>query len=213
VPRYYRGEGAQERALAKSLIFPTGDAYLDELQDAIVRQGLDLRVSILDEPPLANVALAFVSEPKSEPPMAHIGLGCSLSPAHAIERALTEAIQSRVVDVQAAREDIRHANDPAGSVHGKRISALPRGRWFADLPAEGVRLGELCDRASDDLAHDVRTLLAQLREGGINVAIAIEIFGDASCSVVRICAPDFETTVVDGRIGPIGLQLFNPLAN
>jgi ribosomal protein S12 methylthiotransferase accessory factor len=168
---------------------------------------------MLEETPFASVALASLVEPDSHPPMAHIGLGCSLSPAHAVERALTEAVQSRVVDVQAAREDIRRAGDDRGSVHGKRIDALPKDRWFVDLPAQPVNLRDLPDLLSDDVAADVRTLVAQIRAGGIRRAVAVEIASDPSFSVVRICAPDFETTAVDGRFGPIALAQLNPLAS
>jgi ribosomal protein S12 methylthiotransferase accessory factor len=213
VPRYYRGRGATDRALARVLRFPTGDVALDALYESIVSRGLIARVCMLEEAPFASVALASLVEPDSHPPMAHIGLGCSLSPAHAVERALTEAVQSRVVDVQAAREDIRRAGDDRGSVHGKRIDALPKDRWFVDLPAQPVNLRDLPDLLSDDVAADVRTLVAQIRAGGIRRAVAVEIASDPSFSVVRICAPDFETTAVDGRLGPIALAQLNPLAS
>jgi ribosomal protein S12 methylthiotransferase accessory factor len=211
VPRYYRGSAAADRALARELTFPTGDDTLDSLYHEVVSHGLRARVCVLEEPPFAPVALASLVEPDSHPPMAHIGLGYSLSPVHAVERALTEAVQSRVVDVQAAREDIRYADDARGSVHGKRIAALPARRWFVDLPAPAVTLRELPDLQSADLAADVRVLIAQMRAGRIRAAVAVEIARAEEFSVVRICAPDFETTAVDGRIGPIALAQLNPL--
>ncbi len=214
VPRYYRAGAVQDRALARVLAFPTGDSVLDALYDTIDSCGFVVRVCMLEEPPFAPVAIASLVEPKSEPPMAHIGLGCSLSPAHAVERALTEVVQSRVVDVQAAREDIRRADDDRGfGAHAKRIAALPNGRWFVDLPAPKVRIGELADELSDDVAVDVRRLVAQMRAGGIRRAVAIAIASEPSFAVVRICAPDFETTAVDGRLGRAALALLNPLAS
>jgi YcaO-like protein with predicted kinase domain len=213
VPRYYVSRAAQDRALARVLAFPTGNAVVDELCDSIQSCGFNLRVCMLEEPPFAPVALASLVEPGSEPPMAHIGLGCSLSPAHAVERALTEAVQSRVVDVQAAREDIRRADDDRGfGAHAKRIAALPCGRWFVDLPAPQVRLDELPDELAGDVSDDVRRLVTQMRAGGIRRAVAVAIAREPSFAVVRICAPDFETTAVDGRLGRAAFALLNPLA-
>lgn len=212
LPRYYRGPDALDRACARTLVFPTGDAVLDALYERIVACGLRVRVSMLEIASFAPTALASVVEPESEPPMAHVGLGCSLSSAHAAERALTEAIQSRVVDVQAAREDIRRADDDAGpGTHGKRLASLPENRWFYDLDAPTVTLDALPELSSDDLARDVRTLVGQMRDGGIRTCAVVPILNEPDVSVVRVCAPDFETTAVDGRFGPLAIAELNPL--
>ncbi|MEO9170434.1 MAG: YcaO-like family protein [Candidatus Baltobacteraceae bacterium] len=214
VPRYYRGSAARDRAIAKELIFPTGNARLDKLLDFIHRGGLETRVLVLEERGFPCVALAIVIDRRSEPRLAHVGLGCSPSPAHAIERALTESVQSRVVDIQAAREDILRPDDPTASYgdHGRRQTTIPHGRWYVDLPATPVLLRDIEDRMSDDLAVDVRNIVEQLRRAGMRRVVVIDISpADIPVNVVRICAPDFETTAIDGRIGPIALEQFNPL--
>ena len=145
--------------------------------------------------------------------MAHLGVGCSLSPAHAIERALSEAIQSRVVDVQAAREDIMLPDEPAKGrgTHARRLRSLPKGRWFVDLPARNVTLRDLIDESTDDVSKDVQVVVSKLRDHGIRRAAVVDISPpNQPLSVVRIVGPDFETTAVDGRIGPIALDEFNP---
>jgi ribosomal protein S12 methylthiotransferase accessory factor len=214
VPRFYRGTSARDIPLGSAIAFPTGDSDLDDLHERIVSTGLVPRVVLLAEGTLPPVALASIVEPMSDPPMAHIGLGCSLSPAHAIERALTEAIQSRVVDVQGAREDFMRVDDPTPSVnpHSRRLRALPKDCWFVDMPARQIRLSELRDESTDDLACDVNLLLAKLPANGIGRAIAIDISpANQPLAVVRIVGPDFETTAVDGRIGPLAMEEFNPL--
>lgn len=214
VPRFYGDAGATDASIARIVGFPTGDAYLDELFEDIKRSGLVPRVMLLNEGSLPPVAVASVVEPGSEPPMAHMGQGCSLSPAHAIERALTEAIQSRVVDVQGAREDLLRSDDPKPTVnpHARRPRVLPKDCWFVDLPAHDVRLHDLRDDASDDVVLDVKTLLERLPENGIRRAVAIDISPpDQPLAVVRIVGPDFETTAIDGRIGPLAEEEFNPL--
>ncbi len=212
LPRYYRGDAAADLPRARALRFPTGDAVIDELHDRILASGLTLRVSMLEEDPFVPAALACVVEPHSDPPMAHIGLGASLSTAHAVERALNEVVQSRVVDVQAAREDIQRADEEGGNTHAKRISELPKNRWYVDLAAPSVALDELPELSSDDIVRDVDTLTQQMRAAGITQCVAVPLLQEQGLSVVRICAPRFETSAVDGRLGPIALAELNPLA-
>lgn len=212
VPRFYQ-RGANDAAAAEVLRFPTGDAYLDELARRIEEAGLSLRVMILQERGLPIAALATIVEPNSDPPMAHQGMGCSLSPAHAIGRAITECVQSRVVDIQGARDDLLRPDDPprVTGEHTRRPRALPKDRWFLDLPARELMLHEILDRSSRDLAYDLRLMLELLREGELGPIVAIQISpGDLPVSVVRIVAPSFETTFSTGRIGRRGTALFSP---
>jgi ribosomal protein S12 methylthiotransferase accessory factor len=213
VPQFYRGSDAPDTVAASVLTFPTGDDPVDSMHAAISSTGLQVRVMILSEGSLPHVAFVTIIEPRSEPPMAHLGVGCSLSPAHAIERALSEGIQSRVVDVQAAREDIMLPDEPANGrgTHARRLRSLPKGRWFVDLPARNVTLRDLIDESTDDVSKDVQVVVSKLRDHGIRRAAVVDISPpNQPLSVVRIVGPDFETTAVDGRIGPIALDEFNP---
>ncbi|HEY1976013.1 MAG TPA: YcaO-like family protein [Candidatus Baltobacteraceae bacterium] len=212
VPRFYR-RGAPDTVAAEMFAFPSGDDYLDRLARSIEEAGLTLRVMILQEDDLPVVALATTAEPGSDPPMAHQGMGCSLSPAHAVGRAITECVQSRVVDIAGARDDLLRPDDPprVTGEHTRRPRLLPKGRWFLDLPAREVRLDQLRDRCSTDLAHDLQLVLDVLRADGLGPVIAIEISpDDVPVSVVRIVAPNLETTFSNGRIGRHGTALFSP---
>lgn len=214
VPRFYGDANTTDRSIASAVAFPTGDPYLDELHETITSAGLTPRVMLLKEGSLPPVAVASIIEDGSNPPMAHIGQGCSLSPAHAIERALSEAIQSRVVDVQGAREDLMRTDDPRPSVnpHARRPRVLPRDCWFVDLPAPTIALRDIPDDASADVSSDVRALLKCLRLNRIRHVVAVDISPpDQPFAVIRIIGPDFETTAIDGRIGPCAAEEFNPL--
>lgn len=212
VPRFYR-RGAGDFVAAEVLAFPTGDAYLDGLARRIEDAGLTLRVMILREDDLPVVALATTTEPDSVPPMAHQGLGCSLSPTHAVGRAITECVQSRVIDIQGARDDLLRPDDPprVTGEHTRRPRLLPKDRWFLDLPARRVKLHQLPDRSTLDLARDLRFTIELLRTAGLGPVIALEISPeDIPASIVRVVAPDFETTFTNGRIGRHGTALFSP---
>jgi ribosomal protein S12 methylthiotransferase accessory factor len=171
-----------------------------------------VRVLMLTEGELPPVALATIVEPDSMPPMAHQGFGCSLSPAHAVVRALTEAAQSRVTDIQGARDDLLRPDDPGDAgAHGRRPRFMPKDRWDVDLPAQTQSLADIADRSSGDLAYDVRVLLDAIERERLGPVIAVDVSPlEIPVSVVRVVAPQFETAVVDGRLGPRARGSFNP---
>lgn len=184
---------------------PTGCAPVDGLLAAIERGGLLPRLVALTGGALPPAILATVTEPGCDPPMVHLGIGCSWSPEHAAIRALTEAVQSRVVDIQGAREDIQPSTGPdiGFGDHGRRSNVLPTGRWFYDAPSTTIALRDLVDRSSSDLARDLAQLVEALRREGVDRAVIVDLAPpDAGFSVVRAIVPRLESYLVDGRIGP-----------
>jgi ribosomal protein S12 methylthiotransferase accessory factor len=214
-PRFFKGTQARDVSLAPEIALPCGEPKVDALVEQVRSVGLIVRAILLDEPPLPPTVLATVTEPNSSPPMAHMGLGCSLSPAHALTRALTEAVQSRVTDIQAAREDILRANEPAGETgsHARRITSLPTDQWYYTQSQSSVAIGELADRSSDDLAEDLRRTLRALRTYGIASAVAVDLSPvDLPMSVVRAIVPGLEAFTITGHAGPRVRAELNPFA-
>jgi ribosomal protein S12 methylthiotransferase accessory factor len=211
VPRFFLGPEAPDFARADEIEFPCEREELDALVRRVQRAGLNVRAFSLAEPPLPSVVLAMISDSHAPLPMVHTGFGCSLSSAHALERALTECVQSRVVDIQAAREDVlRHDDNTAVfGTHGRRQSTLPHGRWYFDAPVKRVRLDSLPEDMTDDLAVDLAGVVTASRNYGIDGVYAIELSKEPH-SVVRVVAPMLETTAVNGEIGAIARREFNP---
>ena len=213
LPRMFLGPDAADIAFAKEVIFPTGNALVDELRDRVEGVGMTLRILHLDDPGLPHTMLATVTEPHTEPPMAHMGFGTSLSPSHAMTRAVTEAIQSRVVDIQAAREDILRPDEPEGvmGTHGRRTTDFPHGRWYFDLPAEQVELRDIPDRLTDDLARDLALVIEGLRGMGASAIAVVDLSPpETPVHAVRVVVPEIETTTVNGRTGRMLRGIFNP---
>ncbi|GAC1359293.1 MAG: YcaO-related McrA-glycine thioamidation protein [Vulcanimicrobiaceae bacterium] len=213
LPRMYQGVDASDIAYAKQIKFPTGNALVDELCARVHDVGLSLRVLYLEEESLPATMLACVTDVGAQPPMAHMGYGTSLSPSHAMTRAVTEAIQGRVVDIQAAREDILRMSDAEGVLgsHGRRQAELPAGRWYFDLEAEVIELGTLPDPMTSDLASDLLLVMQQLREMGASCIAAVDLSPpDVPVHVVRLVIPELETAIVNGRIGRKILSFLNP---
>lgn len=214
-PRYFLGAEARDRLLAPQIALPTGDPTIDRLVASIEAAGLIVRALFLEEPPLPPTVIVTVTEPNSSPPMAHLGLGCSLSPAHALVRALTEAVQSRVTDIQAAREDILRVNDPVGRLgeHGRRLTSLPTDQWYFAPAPSALDFASLADRSSDDLAQDLRTTLDALRAYGLDRAIVVDLSPrDLPIAVVRAIVPGLETFMFTGHPGPRVRAELNPFA-
>ena len=213
VPRFYLGHDVPDRALAPEIALPAGEPNVDRLVREIRAAGLVVRALALPEGTLPLTVIASVTEPNATPPMAHMGLGCALSPAHALTRALTEAVQSRVVDIQAAREDILRSDEPAGSMgaHARRLKAIPTNKWYYDLPAPSTVLGDLEDRAGEDLAGDLQLTLDALREYGVRSVIVVDLSPpDVEISTVRAIVPGLETYVFSGHMGPRARAELNP---
>lgn len=213
VPRFYLGPDVADHALACEIVLPVGEANVDRLVREIRATGLTVRALALPEGTLPVTVIASVTEPDATPPMAHMGLGCGLSPAHALTRALTEAVQSRVVDIQAAREDILRADDPAGlmGTHARRLRTVPTGQWYYDVPSEQITFDRLANRGSDDLALDLRTTLESLQEYGLSTVVAVDLSPpDLPINVVRAIAPGLETYAFSGYVGARARAELNP---
>lgn len=211
VPRFYLGPDSSDIAYAKEIVTPTGDKSIDELLERIARCGFAIRLMALEEPPLPMLVLAGIVDDRADPPMAHAGLGCALSAKHAIERAVTECVQSRVVDIQAAREDILRSTEPGGvfGTHARRQMELPHGRWYFDLPAGRVQVGDLLERSTDDLGLDLHRTLSGVRDHGFPGVYAVDL-AIPDLAAVRVVVPGMELTVIDGTIGPRARREFNP---
>ncbi|MDP9017635.1 MAG: YcaO-like family protein, partial [Candidatus Eremiobacteraeota bacterium] len=215
VPKFYGGPEAADVPLAPELNLPAENAVVDALVQRVRAAGLELRIFWLQEGEFPYVFVATVSDRFDGLPMTHVGMGCSLSPEHAVTRAVTEAIQSRVVDIQGAREDIlrAHENHPFYTAHSRRRTAPPTRRWYFDLSADCVAFAELWDRSNEDLGQDVRTILNGVRSMNMGRMAVVDLTPDnCPISVVRVIAPGLETTAVDGMIGARAAALFNPFA-
>jgi len=120
------------------------------------------------------------------PPAA--GAGCHPSRAIALLRALTEAAQTRLVQISGSRDDI--GRDMYG-----------RHRYAANLEALRRELGRPAPRSfhgvphwdSDTLDGDVEWELERLRSAGLKSVVAIDLSKEAfGLPVVRVVVPGLE---------------------
>jgi ribosomal protein S12 methylthiotransferase accessory factor len=182
----------------------TGFAAVDALVGRIRQAGFALSVRAFERDPFPILFLATIADPAGGESSAHTGHGCSWSPEHAAIRALTEAAQSRAADFLAAREDLRHYDDPAVSPYAQRRTfGVPYGRWHYDAPAPMRTLGSFTDRSTNDVAADVNQIVTALRQVDAGPVAIVDLTPDGlPVHVVRAVAPRLESVASGGRYGP-----------
>lgn len=187
---------------AEEIVQPTGVDEVDVLCARFARAGLRVRLMALRAAGMPLGVLAGAHDPERGDFRA--GLGCSWAPANAAVRALTEAAQARAADIQAARENILRAQDPpsAYTANTRRRASLPRGRWYFDGPVQHVRLRDL-PGTSQGVSADLHALVEAIGTIATRIAVVDLSPPDGAFFVVRAVVPELETTLLDGRIGPI----------
>jgi ribosomal protein S12 methylthiotransferase accessory factor len=144
-------------------------------------------------------------------PLVHCGIGTHPSARIAVIRALTELAQSRVVDIQGAREDLAAAGTPADPAffHTRRVDKIDRRRWLLQENGQSRRFGDIPSYVNDDVAEDIRLILSRLERAGLKRALVVDFGAPAGFSVVRAMVPGLEFWWLDqGEIGPRALQFW-----
>jgi YcaO-like protein with predicted kinase domain len=181
------------------------DAVLTDLRRKIERAGLRLRLFDASCDSAAPVFCAFIApnDVKRAEQWKHFdlssGWGCHPTPLRAAIRAVTEAAQTRVTTISAARDDFEPERydqgiDPSLLLYA-RARPLPR-RDLAEPPPLAR-------------ADYVSTLLDQLRMIGVKSVILIPLErGQRGFAVARTFVPDLENLPGDRRVryGPRALR-------
>lgn len=130
--------------------------------------------------------LATIAEPVGELIWAHRGCAAALDATTAATRALGEAAQGRLVDIQGAREDL-----PV-----ERESPAP---WFYLRDGEVDRPGPPPIRADDPIGE----ISARLRADGCGELVAVDLsLAGVDWRAVRVVVPGLETWAFDpSRVG------------
>ncbi|MFV0308754.1 MAG: YcaO-like family protein [Desertimonas sp.] len=143
---------------------PTCRSLLDRLAAA----ELIVEIVALSTPAAVPVLVAEVRPRVDDPfrPLAPAGgAGCHLDPATALRRALTEAAQTRLIDIAGVRDDL-------ADEHYERLRATPTTAARPDEPPRTVPFHEVDDIESASTHDDVATLVGALgRLGAAPVAV------------------------------------------
>ncbi|MDF5756343.1 YcaO-like family protein [Spongiactinospora sp. TRM90649] len=136
----------------------------------------------------------------------HAGYGTHPDAEVAVIRALTEAAQSRVTDIQGMREDITLPGEQVESwnQHAARGGQVDRSAWPWRETGRMVDFGELPSYPSDDVVTDLRLIVDRLREQGMRRVLVVDRTPPGfPVHVVRVIVPGLESFGLDqSRLGP-----------
>jgi YcaO-like protein with predicted kinase domain len=145
-------------------------------------------------------------------PMVHGGLGTHPDARVAVRRALTEAAQSRCVDIQGVREDLcpEDAAPDAFNAHTRRISEVNRRVWTINHSPVRKRLSAVSSTVHDDVQEDLEHILSKLWERGIKQAVVVDFTpSGAPYAVVRVIVPELESWSVNhAKLGQRALNFW-----
>ncbi|TDA35300.1 YcaO-related McrA-glycine thioamidation protein, partial [Candidatus Nezhaarchaeota archaeon WYZ-LMO7] len=138
-----------------------------------------------------------------DPALLTIGFGTHLDPEIAAIRALLEVAQSRLVQIQGAREDTHRASlmRMMGYDRIKRINK----HWFSKSD-EIVKLSELPYLAKDDILDEILFVIDVLRRRGFDRVVVVNLTRpEVSIPTVKVVVPGLEVYAIDqDRVGPRG---------
>lgn len=177
----------------REIILDESDGTNYELKRKMEEAGITVKVWLLDsDVDIHTVVVATDDIVLKDPALLVMGAGSHLSPEIAVARALTEAAQSRVVQIHGAREDTDRERvvRSFGYEHMKRMNDY----WFEDL--DTVRMDEMDDLSSNTPAANISTVLDRLGDVA-DGAIIVNLSRGVSVPVVRAIIPFFEQYTID----------------
>jgi ribosomal protein S12 methylthiotransferase accessory factor len=127
-----------------------------------------------------------------------MGAGAHLKPKIAVRRALTEAAQSRVVQIHGAREDTEREKF-VREIGYDRIKRMNK-YWYED--GEKISMSELKDLSKTTPAESIDVIIEQLKKV-TDSAVVVDLSRESvAVPVVRVVIPTFEMYTLDReRVG------------
>ena len=186
IAEYTRNPG-KEIALSES------DGINYQLKMRMEKAGIQVKLWLLSsDVDIPTVVAALDDTVLKDPALLVMGAGSHLSPEIAVTRALTEAAQSRVVQIHGAREDTDREKvvRTFGYDHMKKLNSY----WYEDL--ESIQLDEMNDKSCDTPAANIDTVLSSL-DGIADGAIIVNLSRGVEVPVIRAIIPMFELYTLD----------------
>lgn len=194
-------------------LFPCIDLDDEPALHLFERAGLHpILHDITSDTGIPTVFAAVADETVPGYPMVHCGVGTHPDAQVAARRALTEAAQSRCVDIQGVREDIEPFDAPPTTLnmHTRRVRTVNRRQWHLGESKVRRRLSDLPSVSHDDLQQDLDHILSRLRACDFSQVIVVDFTPPgAPFAVVRVIVPELETwSLTQGPLGRRALEFW-----
>jgi len=177
----------------REIVLSQSDGLNYSLEKKMEEAGIKVKVWLLgSDIDIPTVVVALDDTVLKDPALLVMGAGSHLSPEIAVTRALTEAAQSRVVQIHGAREDTDREQvvRTFGYDHMKKLNRY----WYEDI--DTVTMDEIMDSSSDTPAANISTILERL-EGIADGAIIVDLSRGVEVPVIRAIIPMFEQYTLD----------------
>ncbi|AEH61355.1 methanogenesis marker protein 1 [Methanosalsum zhilinae DSM 4017] len=183
----------------KEIILTPGDGINYELIQMFHKAGVDIKIWLLPhDTGIPTVVAATDDVHLKDPAMLVMGAGSHLKPEIAIRRALSEAAQSRLVQIHGAREDTDRERF-VRQIGYERIKRMNK-YWYVD--GDTITTEDIQDLSGNSPADNIYTLVKELE--GLTDSIVITDLSRKSINVpvVRVIIPGFEQYTLDReRVG------------
>lgn len=180
--------------LGKEIVLTEEDGYLYELARKFKDAEIELKAWLVPSDTGIPTVIAVTDDVKlKDPALLVMGAGSHLRPEIAVARAITEAAQSRVIQIQGAREDTDRESF-IRSVGYERLKRL-NGFWFAE--GEKTSLSEVQDLSGKSPAENIDLILDRLKGLAERVLVVDLSREEVAVPVVRVIIPGFELFTID----------------
>ncbi|MCP8317860.1 MAG: YcaO-like family protein, partial [archaeon] len=141
-----------------------------------------------------------------DPALLTIGFGAHLDPEIATIRALTEVAQSRLTQIQGAREDTYRA-EFMRMLGYERIKRTNK-HWFSESN-DFKEIRSIPNLSKRDILEEIMLVVSILKERGFNHIIVVDLTRkEVGVPTVRVIVPGLEVYSLDSdRIGPRGRKI------
>jgi putative methanogenesis marker protein 1 len=182
------------RDLGKEVVLTEEDGYLYELARQFKDAGIDLKIWLVPTDTGIPTIIAATDDVKlKDPALLVMGAGSHLKPEIAVARAITEAAQSRVVQIQGARED----TDREGIIRSIGYDRVKRLNWFWFEEGEKISLSEVQDLSKSSPEENINVILEKLKGLTERVLVIDLSREEVAVPVVRVIIPGFELFTID----------------
>jgi len=192
----------------------TFDPEVRHVYDMYMAAGLPPSIrDVTSDVGIPTMVVTVTEDVSADLPRAHLGIGTHQEPRVAALRALTEAAQSRVVDIQGVREDMTEADEqtPRYMAHAKRVSHINRKTWYHMKTNNRISFADIPSIQTEDTLDDVKLMLDRLRACDLNLAIEVDVTNpEVGIPVTRVIVPGLESWAADhGRVGKRAAKHWN----
>jgi ribosomal protein S12 methylthiotransferase accessory factor len=178
----------------KEIILTAEDGENYELLRRFLDNDVDVKLWLLPHDTEITTVVAATDDVRlMDPALLVMGAGAHLKPEIAIKRALTEAAQSRVVQIHGAREDTDRESF-VRQIGYDRIKRMNR-YWYEE--GEKVTMNEIKDLSANSPSENIETVLQQLSRV-VSSAVIVDLSRESiPVSAIRAIIPTFEMYSLD----------------